>query len=60
MKYHSLFIRELGNMLQNVSSAAVIIGALRVKAGFLINDMPHMNSKMPNFDDFLISAGKFL
>ena len=43
-----------------MSSAAVVFGALRVKAGFLINDMPHMNSKMPNFDDFLISAGKFL
>ena len=32
MKYHTLFFRKLGNMLQNVSSAAVVIGALRVKA----------------------------
>ena len=32
MKYHILFFRKLGNMSQNLSSAAVVIGALRVKA----------------------------
>ena len=32
MKYHTLiFFRKLGKMSQNVSSAAVVIGALRVK-----------------------------
>ena len=27
MKYHTLFFRKLGKMLQNVSTAAVVIGA---------------------------------
>ena len=31
MKYHTLFFRKLGKISQNVSSAAVVIGALRVK-----------------------------
>ena len=31
MKYHTLFFRKLGKMLQNLSSSAVVIGALRVK-----------------------------
>ena len=31
MKYHTLFFRKLGKMSQNVSSAAVVIGALKVK-----------------------------
>ena len=31
MKYHTLFFRKLGKMSQNVSSAAVVIGALMVK-----------------------------
>ena len=31
MKYHSLFLSKLGKMLQNLSSAAAVIGALRVK-----------------------------
>ena len=32
MKYHSLFFfRKLGKMSHNMSSAAVVIGALRVK-----------------------------
>ena len=31
MKYHTLFFLKLGKMLQNLSSAAVMIGALRVK-----------------------------
>ena len=30
MKYHALFFRKLGKMSQNLSSAAVVIGALRV------------------------------
>ena len=29
MKYHTLFCRKLGKMSQNLSSAAVVIGALR-------------------------------
>ena len=31
MKHHSIFFRKLGKMSQNLSSAAVVIGALRVK-----------------------------
>ena len=30
MKYHTLFFSKMGNMSQNLSSAAVVIGALRV------------------------------
>ena len=30
MKYHTYFFRKLGKMSQNLSSAAVVIGALRV------------------------------
>ena len=30
MKYHTLFFRELEKILQNLLSAAVVIGALRV------------------------------
>ena len=33
MKYHTLFLK-LGKMLQNLSSAAVVIGALRVNCFF--------------------------
>ena len=32
MKYHTLFFRKFGKMLKNLSSAAVEIGALRVKS----------------------------
>ena len=31
MKFHTLFFLKLGKMLQNLSSAAVVIGAVRVK-----------------------------
>ena len=31
MKYHTLFFLKLGKMSQNLSSAAVVIGTLRVK-----------------------------
>ena len=31
MKYHTLFLSKLGKISQNLSSAAVVIGALRVK-----------------------------
>ena len=31
MKYHTLFLLKIGKMSQNLSSAAVVIGALRVK-----------------------------
>ena len=31
MKYHTLFFFKFGKMLQNLPSAAVVIGALRVK-----------------------------
>ena len=32
MKYHTSFLQNIGKMSQNLSSAAVVIGALRVKA----------------------------
>ena len=35
MKYHTLFFRKLGKMSQNVSSAAVVIGSLRVKVIYI-------------------------
>ena len=35
MKYHTLFFRELGDMSQNLSSAAVVIDALRDIIPFL-------------------------
>ena len=31
MKYHTFFCQKLGKMSQNLSSAAVVIGALRVR-----------------------------
>ena len=31
MKYHALFLQKSGKISQNLSSAAVVIGALRVK-----------------------------
>ena len=31
MKYNTLFFRKLGKMSQYLSSAAVVIGALRIK-----------------------------
>ena len=36
MNYHTLFFRKLGKMSQNLSSAAVVIGTLRV------NICPHV------------------
>ena len=37
MKYHDLFFRKFGKMVKNLLSAAVMIGALRVKlAGFQV------------------------
>ena len=32
MKYHTLFFLKFGKMLKNLSSAAVVIGALRDKS----------------------------
>ena len=34
MKYHTLFLSKLGKMLQNLWSAAVAFGSLRVKQQF--------------------------
>ena len=33
MKYHTLFFRKFGKMSQNLSSAAVVVGDLRVNQG---------------------------
>ena len=37
MEYHTSFFRKLEKLFQNVSSAAVVIGALRAKALFSLN-----------------------
>ena len=37
MKYHTLFFLKLGKMSQNLSSAAVVIGVLRVNLKACIN-----------------------
>ena len=40
-EYHTLFFQKLGRMSQNLSSAAVVIGALRVNLYIsLIKDIP--------------------
>ena len=46
MKYHTLFFPKLGKMSQNLSSAAVRIGALRVMI-FIQSDMSHNFSLAP-------------
>ena len=35
MKYHTLFFSKIEKDVQNLSSAAVVIGALRVRSPFL-------------------------
>ena len=35
MKYHTLFLLKIGKVWQNLSSAAVVIGPLRVKTALL-------------------------
>ena len=48
MKYHTFFFQKLGKNLQNLSSAAVVIGALRVnesfRLGFLLSRKPDTSS----------------
>ena len=36
MLYHTLFLSKIGKDVSNLSSAAVVIGALRVKSKFCI------------------------
>ena len=48
MKYHTLFFRKLGKMSQNLSSAAVVIGALRVKKKYFRNTIRVSNSLDPD------------
>ena len=50
MKYHTLFFRKLEKMSQSLSSAAVVIGALWVKATvpyelrtYQVNSFIHVN-----------------
>ena len=45
MKYHTLFFHKLGKMLQNLSSAAVVIGALMGK----IAEFPELAVALKNF-----------
>ena len=49
MKYHTLFLEKLGKMLQNLSSAAVVIGALRVKITHQVSCNPEFNFFLKNF-----------
>ena len=36
MKYHTLFFRKLGKISENLSSAAVVIGILRVNRLYMV------------------------
>ena len=51
MKYHTLiyFFRKLEKMLQNLSSAAVVIGALRVKV-FSVHLKEHVSFTRSNME----------
>ena len=40
MKYPTLFFSKLGKILQNLSSAAVVIGALRVRKSCFHHHLP--------------------
>ena len=49
MKYHTLFFSKIKKDVKNLSPAAVVIGALRVKVAFFCksaNDKKH--AKLPN------------
>ena len=48
LKYHALFLSKLGKMSQNVSSAAVVIGALRVSEWFE-NTIIHVNDILSKY-----------
>ena len=41
MKYHNCFFSKIGKDFQKLSSAAVVIGALRVKEFSLYNEISH-------------------
>ena len=43
MNYHTLFFQKLGKMSQNLSSAAVLIGALRVKSEYSVISQDILN-----------------
>ena len=43
MKHHTLFFRKLGKVSKNLLSAAVVIGALRVKSSIFIVSVWHRN-----------------
>ena len=49
MKYHALiFFKKLGKMSQNLSSAAVVIGTLRVNTVYMIKDgFSYINTSAP-------------
>ena len=56
MKYYTLFLsKNLGKMLQNLPSAAVVIGALRVKT-FMTTSFGHKSNNM----DFFIFVNVFI
>ena len=44
MKHHTLFFRKLGKMLQNLSSAAVVIGALNLSSNIVFQNSPATDS----------------
>ena len=52
MKYLTLFFRKLGKMFKNLSSATVVIGALRVnRMGVKIRPFSKIN--FPNYANFI-------
>ena len=57
MKYHTLFFRKLGKMSQNLSSAVVVIGALRVKGLSQITDSQY--NSLPNHTSENFSSDKY-
>ena len=50
------FCRKIGKMLKNLSSAAVVIGALRVGRRFSRNNMPYFCRKLGKMLQNLSSA----
>ena len=64
MKYHSLFFRKLGKMSQNLSSAAVVIGALRVKILYpilkTVDPGQLASARIHSFCHLLIASSKSL
>ena len=59
MKYHILFFRKLGKMLQNLMSAAVVIGALNVNIYKVLTTCVYLVGLLDSYEtgDYLSSQG---